>query len=123
MDVKKVLEKDYYSILDIPSYASEDEIKAAYRNLAKKHHPDVRASDIDGAHDPDVEKFRDVVEAYQVLSVKESRATFDLSRKRNPHSYHKPLSDEQFDMINRRDLRDKRGVSPRQQPARGSYAE
>ena len=91
--------------------------------MAKKHHPDVRATDFDGAHDPDVEKFRNVVEAYQVLSVKESRSAFDLTRKRNPHLYTKPYSDEQFDMINRRDLRDKRGVSPRQQPERGSYAE
>ena len=41
----KMAEKDYYSILDIPSYATDEEIKAAYRSLAKKHHPDVRASD------------------------------------------------------------------------------
>lgn len=119
----KMAEKDYYSILDIPSYATDEEIKAAYRSLAKKHHPDVRASDQDGTHDPDVEKFRDVVEAYHVLSVKESRAAFDLTRKRNPHLYEQQVSDEQFDMIKRRDMRDKRGVSPTQKPARGSYAE
>jgi DnaJ-class molecular chaperone len=47
--------------------------------LAKKHHPDVMQAD--GVHDPDVEKFRNVVEAYQVLSVKESRAAFDITRK------------------------------------------
>lgn len=54
--------------------------------MAKKHHPDVRStadSEIND-YDPDVEKFRDVVEAYQILSVKESRADFDLSRKKNP---------------------------------------
>ena len=59
--------------------------------MAKKYHPDVRAtSDSDvglGDHDPDVEKFRDVVEAYQVLSVKESRAAFDISMRRNPEMY------------------------------------
>ena len=38
-------------------------------------------------YEPDVEKFRDVVEAYQILSVKESRAAFDLTRKKNPQLY------------------------------------
>jgi len=40
------------------------DIKEAYRTLAKKHHPDVRASEVGDEHDPDVEKFRDIVEAY-----------------------------------------------------------
>lgn len=57
-------EKDYYDILELPTYASSEEIKEAYRNLAKKYHPDVRAASPGEAHDPDVEKFRDVVEAY-----------------------------------------------------------
>ena len=63
--VNKVqLEKDYYSILDIPSHSTQEEIKAAYRTLAKKHHPDVTMSDSSAAHEPDVEKFRNIVEAY-----------------------------------------------------------
>lgn len=37
------LEKDYYNILEIPSSATPEEVKAAYRDLAKKYHPDVRA--------------------------------------------------------------------------------
>lgn len=77
----------------------------------------------EGQHEPDVEKFRNIVEAYQVLSVKESRAAFDITRKQNPHLYQSPLSDEQYDMNNRRDLRDVRGVVGRSAPARGSYAE
>ena len=83
---KTGVEKDYYSILEVPSYATPEEIKEAYRALAKKHHPDVRsaADATDAEHDPDVEKFRDVVEAYQVLSVRESRAAFDISRRKNP---------------------------------------
>lgn len=122
--VKPALEKDYYSILDVPSYATAEEIKAAYRALAKKHHPDVRATAdaADAAHDPDVEKFRDVVEAYQVLSVRESRAAFDISRRKNPEKYSKETAD-QFEMMLNRDGRDKRGVSPRSRAARGSYAE
>lgn len=87
--VNKVqLEKDYYTILDIPSHSTQEEIKGAYRALAKKHHPDVRSTGGDSSnYDPDVEKFRDVVEAYGILSVKESRAAFDLTRKKNPHLY------------------------------------
>ena len=41
------------------------------------------SGDVSG-YDQDINKFRDVVEAYQVLSVKESRADYDLSRKKNP---------------------------------------
>lgn len=84
--VKASLEKDYYAILEVTSYATPEEIKEAYRALAKKYHPDVRSATdaADAEHDPDVEKFRDVVEAYQVLSVRESRAAFDISRKKNP---------------------------------------
>lgn len=74
-------------------------------------------------HVPDVEKFRDVVEAYQVLSVKESRATFDISRRKDPSKYHEPMSEEQFNMNNRRDLRNKDGNVARPAPVRGSYAE
>ena len=90
--------------------------------MAKRHHPDVRRDDSEDQMEPDVEKFRDIVEAYQVLSVSESRASFDLQRKRNPHLYN-PNVNEELNMMNQRDQRDKRGLSPRQKPKRGSYAE
>jgi len=61
---KPLQEKDYYSILEVPSSATPEDIKGAYRELAKKYHPDVRAQSPGEVHDPDVEKFRDVVEAY-----------------------------------------------------------
>lgn len=58
------------------------------------------------------------------MSVRESRAAFDITRKKNPDMYsEKGLSDEQFDMYNNVGSRDKRGVSPRTGPARRSYAE
>lgn len=57
-----------------------------------------------------------------MLSVKESRAAFDISMKKNPHLY-TPVSEEQWNMTNRRDLRDKSGLTPRRKPSRGSYAE
>lgn len=117
-----VLEKDYYAILDIPHTATPEQVKEQYRRLAKKYHPDVRTTDKTQEHQPNADMFRDVVEAYQVLSVRESRANYDLSRKKNPDLY-KPTSDYQFDMDQRRDKRDKSGMIPREKPARGSYAE
>lgn len=58
------LEIDYYKVLKIESTATPEEIKAAYRTLAKRYHPDVRASDDGVEHKPNVEKFRLVLEAY-----------------------------------------------------------
>lgn len=116
------LEKDYYTILDLPVTATPEQIKEQYRKLAKKYHPDVRTSDKAAEYQPNADMFRDVVEAYQVLSVTQSRAAYDLSRKRNPDLY-KPMSDFQFDMEKRRDKRDKSGMIPKEKPVRGSYAE
>lgn len=48
--------------------------------------------------------------------------SYDLSRKRNPDKY-KSVSDEDYLMSNRRDLRDKRGLTPKDKSERGSYAE
>lgn len=63
--------KDYYSILGIERSASEDDIKKAYRKLARKYHPDV-------SKDPEGEaKFKDVAEAYQTLKDAEKRAAYD----------------------------------------------
>jgi hypothetical protein len=58
-----------------------------------------------------------------VLSVRDSRVNYDLSRKKNPDLYKAAVSDFQFDMENRRDKRDKSGMIPRDKPVRGSYAE
>ena len=63
--------KDYYSILGVNKNASDDEIKSAYRNLAKKYHPDINKEE--GAQ----EKFKEISEAYSVLSDKTKRANYD----------------------------------------------
>lgn len=63
--------KDYYKILGVPKTAKDDEIKKAYRKLALKWHPDKNKSA--GAE----EKFKEISEAYDVLSNKEKREIFD----------------------------------------------
>jgi DnaJ-class molecular chaperone len=64
--------KDYYKILDVKRDASEKDIKSAYRKLARKYHPDVNPNN------PDAEKrFKDINEAYAVLSDKEKRQKYD----------------------------------------------
>ncbi|MBA3005895.1 MAG: DnaJ domain-containing protein [Proteobacteria bacterium] len=63
--------KDYYQTLDLKKDASQDEIKRAYRKLARKLHPDVNKS-----HDAE-EKFKEIGEAYEVLQDPEKRAAYD----------------------------------------------
>jgi curved DNA-binding protein len=63
--------KDYYKILDVARGASEDEIKKAYRKLARKYHPDV-SKEANAK-----EKFQEVSEAYETLRDKEKRAAYD----------------------------------------------
>ena len=63
--------KDYYKTLGIERTASQDEVKQAYRRLARKYHPDVNK-------DPEAEtKFKEVGEAYEVLKDPEKRTAYD----------------------------------------------
>ena len=63
--------KDYYTIMGIERSASQDEIKRAYRKLARKYHPDV-------SKEADAEaRFKEVGEAYEVLKDPEKRAAYD----------------------------------------------
>ncbi|MEE4297448.1 MAG: DnaJ C-terminal domain-containing protein [Wenzhouxiangella sp.] len=67
--------KDYYKTLGVESGASADEIKRAYRKLARKYHPDV-------SKEPDAEaKFKEIGEAYEALKDPEKRAQYDQLRK------------------------------------------
>jgi DnaJ-class molecular chaperone len=65
--------RDYYEVLGVKRDATEAEIKKAYRRLARKHHPDVNQSDKQAEA-----KFKEVQEAYDVLSDKEKRGQYDM---------------------------------------------
>ena len=70
--------KDYYKILSVSPSASQEEIKKAYRRLAKKYHPDVNRGDVAAE-----EKFKEIQEAYEVLSDEQKRRQYDYMRS-NP---------------------------------------
>ena len=70
--VIKMAKRDFYEVLDVARNASDDEIKKAYRKLAMKHHPD-HNQDNPSAE----EKFKEVKEAYEMLSDPQKRAAYD----------------------------------------------
>ncbi|MFZ1792827.1 MAG: DnaJ domain-containing protein, partial [Anaerolineae bacterium] len=63
--------RDYYEVLGVPKNAAPEDIKKAFRQLARKYHPDVnKESDAEG-------KFKEINEAYEVLSDDQKRAAYD----------------------------------------------
>ena len=66
--------KNYYEILQIPRNASNNQIKAAFRRLARQYHPDYNPNDPEA-----VAKFREIEQAYRVLSDKNKRKEYDRS--------------------------------------------
>lgn len=68
---------DYYKILGVSEQAEEEQIKQAYRRLAKKYHPDLNPNNPEAE-----EKFKNVVEAYETLGDADKRKEYDLKRKK-----------------------------------------
>ena len=72
LEVKMADKRDYYEVLGVNKNATENEIKHAYRKLAKKYHPDMNPGDKNAE-----EKFKEATEAYEVLSDPEKKARYD----------------------------------------------
>ena len=79
--------KDYYAVLGVARDASEDDIKKAYRKLARKYHPDV-SKEADAE-----EKFKEVGEAYETLKDAEKRAAYDQLGRHSPGEDFRPPPD------------------------------
>lgn len=68
--------KDYYNILGVSSSANDTDIKRAYRDLAKKYHPDINKGNEEAE-----EKFKEISEAYSVISDPQKRRQYDQSKR------------------------------------------
>ena len=84
---------DYYSVLGVPKTASEDDIRKAYRKLARKHHPDLNPNDAEAN-----KKFQQINEANEILSDPEKRKKYDQYGKDWQHA-------EQFEEARRQQQR------------------
>jgi len=72
--------RDYYDVLGVPRQATEEEIKKAFRRLARQYHPDVNRN-LDAEA-----RFKEINEAYEVLSDREKRPTYDRFGHAGPHA-------------------------------------
>ncbi len=75
MSQREWMDKDYYKVLGVPSDASKDDIKKAYRKLAQKYHPDANKGDAASEA-----RFKEISEAHSVLSNDERRKEYDQIR-------------------------------------------
>lgn len=74
--------KDYYYFLGIPNDASEEDIKKSYRKLSLKYHPDKNEND-----DFFADRFREIQEAYETLSDKSRRKSYDQNLESHQKSF------------------------------------
>ena len=90
--IKNASKKDYYKILNVDRNATDDAIKKAYRKMALKYHPDRMANADEETKKQAEEKFKDVNEAYQLLSDPEKRKLIDMGIDPNDPESGSPFS-------------------------------
>ncbi len=73
----KMAKRDYYEVLGVPKNASESDIKKAYRKAAMKYHPDKFANSSEAEKKDAEEKFKEINEAYEILSDPQKKAAYD----------------------------------------------
>ena len=83
MSIEDYPQKDYYKVLGVDQDADADEIKKSFRSLAKQYHPDINRDD------PSGERFKEISEAYHVLSNDERRQEYDAVRSQ-PRRFRTP---------------------------------
>lgn len=99
MSAKDYLEKDYYKTLGVPKTAKAADIKKAYRELARKYHPDANRGDASAE-----ERFKEITEAYNVLSDEKQRKEYDEARSmfgggfRVPTGHRNGAGNQPFDL-------------------------
>jgi curved DNA-binding protein len=117
--------KDYYKTLGVERGASDDDIKKAYRKLARKYHPDV-SKELNAK-----EKFQEVAEAYETLRDKEKRAAYDSLGSYRPGQDFRPPPDwfdrfgsgqtEDLHDVDLSDLFEQMGIFGRARGRRGGF--
>ncbi len=100
--------RDYYEVLGVPRTASEDEIKSAYRRLARQYHPDVAKENPKQAE----EKFKEISEAYEVLADTSKRQRYDQLGFSGVESEFGPAGFTWQNFTHVQDLEDLLGASP-----------
>ena len=112
-------QKDYYAVLGLTKSATKEEIKKAYRKLAKLYHPDVSSSKT--SNPKSLEKFREIAEAYAVLSSLKSRVQYDSSYESKPDSVYNSHKMKNMDEASKE--RDETGNQKVEDYEKGSYGD
>jgi molecular chaperone DnaJ len=100
--------RDYYEVLGVPRTATEDEIRSAYRRLARQYHPDVAKENPKAAE----EKFKEFSEAYEVLADTEKRRRYDQQGFAGVETDFGPGGFDWQNFTHMGDLEDLLGASP-----------